>query len=128
MPASTSRRDFAVAAARAALVDGVAWQFDALAAGFSRGADRAALLRWRLTPADLAELVGGEGSAAAGATAELVSKSMQGDFSRKDSSSSSGVSDRLQQLLAPVSPALPPLRKAARAGGGDMEVLADARA
>ena len=48
-----------------ALVDGVAWQFDALAAGFARGADRAALLRWRLTPADLAELVGGEGGAAA---------------------------------------------------------------
>lgn len=128
LPASTSRQGFAAKAARAALVDGVAWQFDALAAGFARGADRAALLRWRLTPADLAELVGGEGGAAAGATAELVARSMEeGGFSRKDSSSS-GVAERLQQLLAPAPP-LPPLRKAARAAGaGDMDVVADARA
>lgn len=131
MPATTSRREFAAAAARAALVDGVAWQFDALAAGFARGADRAALLRWRLSPSDLAELVGGEGSAAAGATAELVAKSMGGGgggFSKRDSESS-GVAEWLQQLLAPAPP-LPPLRKAARAAGGagDMDVLADTRA
>ena len=133
MPATTSRREFAARAARAALVDGVAWQFDALAAGFAKGADRAALLRWRLTPSDLAELVGGEGGAAAGATAELLARSMMeaGNFSRKDSSSS-GVAERLQQLLGPPPPpplpTLPPLRKAARPGAGDTDVLADARA
>ena len=127
LPAETSRAGFASRAARAALVDGVRWQFDALASGFAAGADRATLLRWRLTPADLAELVGGEGSAAAGATAELLSRSMEGVFSRRDSSSS-GVAERLQQLLGAPPMALPPLRKAARVGAGDTEVLADARA
>ena len=135
MPPTTSRREFAAAAARAALVDGVAWQFDALAAGFARGTDRAALLRWRLTPSDLAELVGGEGGAAAGATAELVAQSMmkeegeeEGSLSSRRESSSSGVAERLQQLLSPPPASLSPLRKAVRAGGVEMELAADARA
>jgi len=60
LPACTPRHAFPVAAARAFLVDGVAWQFAALAAGWRAGADARALARWRLTPDDLAAIVGGD--------------------------------------------------------------------
>ena len=57
---TTPRPLFAAAAAKAALIDAVAWQVDAFAEGWWAGADRRSLARWRWTPADLAAVVGGD--------------------------------------------------------------------
>jgi hypothetical protein len=102
---TTPRPLFAAAAAKAALVDSVAWQFDAFAEGWWAGADRRVLARWRWTAADLAAVVGGD------PPAHLVAL-------RVRAAAGEGTAclpvPALAAAAAAALPPLPPLRKAER--------------
>jgi len=128
LPLTTTRRAFERAAARELLASAVSWQHAALAAGWASAADRAALTRWRFTPADLAALVAGPGVGGTGA--ELRARAAVSDAAAAarpvDAHAGLGLAARaasgplsaaIAAALPPPVPSLPPLGGLRKAGG-----------
>ena len=103
LPPTTPRPLFAAAAAKAALIDAVAWQVDAFSEGWWAGADRRSLARWRWTPADLAAVVGGD------PPAHVVALRARAAAAQRVAAPPPPAS-----AAATALPPLPPLRKAER--------------